>query len=119
MCRRPPRSTRTDTRFPYTTLFRSRLRMDSCFDFGLAASHAFHRACFRAARRRADILRREKLVRDGSAPCAPRDPGTGSEIETDHPRPAGDGESDHWWRADSAADDYDGWASAHQGLPAV
>src|SRR3546814_8483703 len=23
MCRRPPRSTRTDTRFPYTTLFRS------------------------------------------------------------------------------------------------
>src|SRR3546814_20091261 len=26
MLRRPPRSTRTDTRFPYTTLFRSRLR---------------------------------------------------------------------------------------------
>src|SRR3546814_1709708 len=26
MRRRPPRSTRTDTRFPYTTLFRSRLR---------------------------------------------------------------------------------------------
>src|SRR3546814_15123743 len=25
MCRRPPRSTRTDTRFPYTTLFRSEL----------------------------------------------------------------------------------------------
>src|SRR3546814_15958725 len=25
MIRRPPRSTRTDTRFPYTTLFRSRL----------------------------------------------------------------------------------------------
>src|SRR3546814_13373701 len=24
MCRRPPRSTRTDTLFPYTTLFRSR-----------------------------------------------------------------------------------------------
>src|SRR3546814_3931691 len=27
MIRRPPRSTRTDTLFPYTTLFRSRLRM--------------------------------------------------------------------------------------------
>src|SRR3546814_2995352 len=28
MIRRPPRSTRTDTLFPYTTLFRSRLRGD-------------------------------------------------------------------------------------------
>src|SRR3546814_10157775 len=27
MIRRPPRSTRTDTRFPYTTLFRSSLRV--------------------------------------------------------------------------------------------
>src|SRR3546814_3457637 len=27
MIRRPPRSTRTDTRFPYTTLFRSRRRI--------------------------------------------------------------------------------------------
>src|SRR3546814_1990176 len=28
MIRRPPRSTRTDTLFPYTTLFRSRTRFD-------------------------------------------------------------------------------------------
>src|SRR3546814_9279481 len=28
MIRRPPRSTRTDTLFPYTTLFRSRLGLD-------------------------------------------------------------------------------------------
>src|SRR3546814_2869170 len=28
MIRRPPRSTRTDTRFPYTTLFRSKFRDD-------------------------------------------------------------------------------------------
>src|SRR3546814_13365208 len=28
MIRRPPRSTRTDTPFPYTTLFRSMLRID-------------------------------------------------------------------------------------------
>src|SRR3546814_20897575 len=28
MCRRPPRSTRTDTLFPYTTLFRSTRRME-------------------------------------------------------------------------------------------
>src|SRR3546814_11528085 len=32
MIRRPPRSTRTDTLFPYTTLFRSR-----CLDGGRAA----------------------------------------------------------------------------------
>src|SRR3546814_12332271 len=42
MIRRPPRSTRTDTLFPYTTLFRSRLQPDSrdvigfsCFAAGL------------------------------------------------------------------------------------
>src|SRR3546814_8754548 len=29
MCRRPPRATRTDTLFPYTTLFRSKGRMDA------------------------------------------------------------------------------------------
>src|SRR3546814_11249134 len=29
MIRRPPISTRTDTRFPYTTLFRSLLRLES------------------------------------------------------------------------------------------
>src|SRR3546814_4107950 len=34
MIRRPPRSTRTDTLFPYTTLFRSRLRRDQ----GVAAA---------------------------------------------------------------------------------
>src|SRR3546814_17544280 len=32
MIRRPPRSTRTDTLFPYTTLFR-----DGCLDLGLVA----------------------------------------------------------------------------------
>src|SRR3546814_17731726 len=37
MIRRPPRSTRTDTLFPYTTLFRSgRVNID-CFDFSVIA----------------------------------------------------------------------------------
>src|SRR3546814_6298711 len=31
MTRRPPRSTRTDTLFPYTTLFRSRIKIDRSF----------------------------------------------------------------------------------------
>src|SRR3546814_10374804 len=33
MIRRPPRSTRTDTLFPYTTLFRSRMRSEVGFVF--------------------------------------------------------------------------------------
>src|SRR3546814_14158967 len=40
MIRRPPRATRTDTLFPYTTLFRS----------GLAALHVEQRAAFRELR---------------------------------------------------------------------
>src|SRR3546814_19492713 len=34
MIRRPPRSTRTDTLFPYTTLFRSQMRWTSSRPFG-------------------------------------------------------------------------------------
>src|SRR3546814_8373687 len=34
MLRRPPRSTRTDTLFPYTTLFRSEARADFADDAG-------------------------------------------------------------------------------------
>src|SRR3546814_16319070 len=32
MIRRPPRSTRTDTLFPYTTLFRSTVAFDRCHE---------------------------------------------------------------------------------------
>src|SRR3546814_20667184 len=35
MIRRPPRSTRTDTLFPYTTLFRSYARIRCCLDVTL------------------------------------------------------------------------------------
>src|SRR3546814_7690005 len=43
MRRRPPRSTRTDTLFPYTTLFRSvgTAGLDA-IDFGGMVAHAFH-----------------------------------------------------------------------------
>src|SRR3546814_5020762 len=37
MIRRPPRSTRTDTLFPYTTLFRSRQRIEQPEPVALAA----------------------------------------------------------------------------------
>src|SRR3546814_11490806 len=36
MIRRPPRSTRTDTLFPYTTLFRSLLLATHAGDFGIS-----------------------------------------------------------------------------------
>src|SRR3546814_10949409 len=39
MIRPPPRSTRTDTLFPYTTLFRSRRLFDRVFHRGRALAH--------------------------------------------------------------------------------
>src|SRR3546814_4995390 len=48
MIRRPPRSTRTDTLFPYTTLFRSPVR-----DFGMAPLLAVHDADYLAFLERA------------------------------------------------------------------
>src|SRR3546814_20555683 len=39
MIRRPPRSTRTDTLFPYTTLFRSRPCTPPCFDSRRIVTH--------------------------------------------------------------------------------
>src|SRR3546814_11828416 len=45
MIRRPPRSTRTDTLFPYTTLFRSTMPTDAAepvFLFPDLARHSFH-----------------------------------------------------------------------------
>src|SRR3546814_2202025 len=41
MIRRPPRSTRTDTRFPYTTLFRSRLAQGGAAHLQLDAERRF------------------------------------------------------------------------------
>src|SRR3546814_3597099 len=62
MIRRPPRSTRTDTLFPYTTLFRS---CDGCC---VHAAGAGIRAAYRARPQRGDWLpyRREQRSPD---PC--------------------------------------------------
>src|SRR3546814_9476585 len=64
MIRRPPRSTRTDTLFPYTTLFRSfrtgkwrvRLRYSCLF------SDEIHENVFKRALRGLQILERDVLV---------------------------------------------------------
>src|SRR3546814_1480476 len=42
MIRRPPRPTRTDTLFPYTTLFRSQGLSRLCQEDGLAAERGAH-----------------------------------------------------------------------------
>src|SRR3546814_9941272 len=44
MIRRPPRSTRTDTLFPYTTLFRSALWLYAAKD-GVGSARALARLC--------------------------------------------------------------------------
>src|SRR3546814_19245643 len=54
MIRRPPRSTRTDTLVPYTTLFRSLSRRARGTSAASAVVHGVHRRCLR--RRRAALL---------------------------------------------------------------
>src|SRR3546814_11821035 len=70
MLRRPPRSTRTDTLFPYTTLFRSREDLRRALFRALRAERAGRRvpAFRRLAPRRAagDELLHPVLVRAGS-----------------------------------------------------
>src|SRR3546814_13997705 len=57
MIRRPPRSTRTDTRFPYTTLFRS-LNFDPNQSWELLKLELlkFHRSATSLKSDRADVL---------------------------------------------------------------
>src|SRR3546814_8152624 len=62
MIRRPPRSTLTDTLFPYTTLFRSRLRRHP------ADRHAEHGKRGEAAHQQARPVRRlQSRMRDADA----------------------------------------------------
>src|SRR3546814_10057622 len=60
MIRRPPRSTRTDTLCPYTTLFRS--GADDTVEVALEQGHAraFHRNIGAMPHRDADIRRRQR-----------------------------------------------------------
>src|SRR3546814_12590843 len=65
MIRRPPRSTRTDTLFPYTTLFRSRL-----LQRGSASERIRRRGQDRRDRPVADALRPRPLRRRPRPPVA-------------------------------------------------
>src|SRR3546814_18965916 len=67
MIRRPPRSTRTDTLFPYTTLFRSRLRRDDLGVPALAPFLAHGRVLGAADRRDGEIAGNADVAADAFA----------------------------------------------------
>src|SRR3546814_1607205 len=82
MIRRPPRSTRTDTLFPYTTLFRSR-RLEELFEVkALDAFGAFGRAELAAAGALVDYV---ALTQKGRMPrlLPPRRLAAGAVMEID------------------------------------
>src|SRR3546814_19008722 len=58
MIRRPPRSTRTDTLFPYTTLFRSHLHLTEplAAELGLAAQRLLRDEAVRTDRAGMDLV---------------------------------------------------------------
>src|SRR3546814_9553617 len=70
MIRLPPRSTRTDTRFPYTTIFRSALRWNGALDRVGGPSVAPDPARGRPVDVRAAVDRRDPagISRDGRRP---------------------------------------------------
>src|SRR3546814_6998247 len=83
MIRRPPRSTRTDTLFPYTTLFRSR-------DRTAVRDRGARRTAFDQTRRRVEIIgggdartgtRDGAAVDDGRRRAEDRHPGIGRRVE--------------------------------------
>src|SRR3546814_20542350 len=90
MKRRPPRSTRTDTLFPYTTIFRSRLQIRQMpgLTIGIVALHAFARPGDHAGRRAVGRARIAALeaVRGGDRTGPPADAGAAA-LAGGHARP--------------------------------
>src|SRR3546814_19925498 len=92
MIRRPPRSTRTDTLFPYTTLFRSPYRLHSC-----KSRSTFQKTSFRSVRLwvgeampgGSEVHGLGLGNRTGHSPCRPknRDSGTGISLRSKQNRP--------------------------------
>src|SRR3546814_18146722 len=83
MIRRPPRSTSTDTRLPYTTLFRS--RCPRCPAPRPAFAQTFHRQIERRRDVERQQLRGQQTTDDGNAERLARF-GTGAEAERDRQR---------------------------------
>src|SRR3546814_14023328 len=71
MIRRPPRPTRTDTLFPYTTLFRS-LQQEAARKLGFSASHTMRIAQGLYEDGAITYMRTDGVQMDGSAISAAR-----------------------------------------------
>src|SRR3546814_12928587 len=85
MIRRPPRSTRTDTLFPYTTLFRSSTKPTDPFDPPRAIG--FSRRLTMIAQERLYLTRdRKTLVGDGDTRAAALYATPGTEIPESAPK---------------------------------
>src|SRR3546814_6558314 len=86
MRRRPPRSTRTDTLFPYTTLFRSKDdvgRKLRCHDVKIGSAAAKEKGAPAAGRRTPPPLRTGKsILRDRPSPAWPRSEEHTSELRS-------------------------------------
>src|SRR3546814_5222038 len=67
MIRRPPRSTRTDTLFPYTTLFRSRQEKDGFAEYVMALAQDDQTIEWPLAMGRADWCATDWIIVDGAA----------------------------------------------------
>src|SRR3546814_20078323 len=75
MLQRPPRSTRTDTLFPYTTLLRSAAQRASDMNFeaiDIAQYRGLKRLLHRAESDDAAILEQQHIVQIGRASCRER-----------------------------------------------
>src|SRR3546814_6948381 len=93
MIRRPPRSTRTDTLFPYTTLFRSAGR--AAPRLGARGGGRPHAGAAAGPRRQAARLCRAAADHGGHGPAVPCDPGLAAEGVRPAPaRPGGRGRSE-------------------------
>src|SRR3546814_5806712 len=81
MIRRPPRSTRTDTLFPYTTLFRSAVEADHVA-FAQFRQRAVARRFGGDVDRRGDLARRARKAAVGDQRHAPRSEEHTSELQS-------------------------------------
>src|SRR3546814_14271396 len=88
MIRRPPRSTRTDTLFPYTTLFRSTCRSVGRMGPGVVAQRPLDDCCaahsVTAGRRRRGAAQPRRIGRTGPARQLAPVAGTGERTALHH-----------------------------------
>src|SRR3546814_13011642 len=83
MIRRPPRSTRTDTLFPYTTLFRSERDRELVFHRDCHGKSRNSGSCFKAA---GTLEGLQDLSRQGPVKVGPAMPAAAHQVKFARPR---------------------------------